>query len=665
MKFMGKGSLRKKLVLVMLPIVILSYCLTFLVTLTNTKSILQDNAHEQMSLLTSSVNNEMASEVNQVRGIMENVKTSIEKSCKTDEEIKDYIYGVADAYPDIIPAGIYCGLCNGTYIDKLWTPDADWVMKERPWYQEGLVCDEVTFGEMYLDANTNQYIISAFTNIKNSSGTVIGVVCADIAMDSLETILTGSTIFENGYVYAVDKVTGMIFGNSKEFEQNGQLIQDLDDVYSKKIMELIESGVYDTVQELEGEYVCLSEVPGSNFVTVCRASKSDVESDLDGIQTSSLVTSLVGSILLCVTIFIAISYFLHPIAGIMGVIERMHDLDLTKRAKAGSKDEFGEMAESMNLFADNLHGVMGEMKGAITEIDRKADTNAGIANEMNEMAEHQSQALSMLRKTMAELSDAIHDIAQGTTKLTENVIDTSAATALVEKKVDETLQFINDGQGEMDRMTTTMSEISDISTDLQAAVADVEEGLRGINTMVNVINDIADQTSLLSLNASIEAARAGEAGKGFAVVAEEIRTLADDCANSVVDIVNTTQKMETLVDIVTEKTIMNMNKIQDGNQIVNRTDETFRKINTISREINEAIVRVGRILADMENVATDIAASTEQQSAGTTSVLEDCEQAMYIAERFHAEGEEMADAGQQLKGLSGNLAAMVEQFKVD
>ena len=68
----------------------------------------------------------------------------------------------------------------------MWTPDADWVMEERPWYQEGLECEEVTFGEMYLDANTNEYIISAFTNIKNSSGKVIGVACADIKMDSLD-----------------------------------------------------------------------------------------------------------------------------------------------------------------------------------------------------------------------------------------------------------------------------------------------------------------------------------------------------------------------------------------------------------------------------------------------------------------------------------------------
>ena len=87
---------------------------------------------------------------------MEHVKISVERSCDTPEEIQDYLYSVADAYLDIIPAGIYGGLETGTYIDKMWQPDdPDWVMKERPWYVDGLTRDEVTFGEIYLDANTD------------------------------------------------------------------------------------------------------------------------------------------------------------------------------------------------------------------------------------------------------------------------------------------------------------------------------------------------------------------------------------------------------------------------------------------------------------------------------------------------------------------------------
>lgn len=665
MRMIGKGSLRKKLILAMLPVVILSYLVTFLVTLSNTNNILQENASEQMRMVTSAVDSEMSAEINHVLGIMENVQTSVEKACDTPEEIKDYIYSVADAYADIIPAGIYCGLTDGTYIDKLWTPDADWVMEERPWYQDGLLCDEVTFGEMYLDANTNQYIISAFANIKDTSGEVIGVICADIAMDGLEEILVNSKVFEDGYIYAVDKVTGMVMGNGKETEKNGLLIQDLTDEASQQIVSLMEAETYNTVVSYDDRYYCLSEVEGSNYVTVCCAMKSDVEADLQGVKRSSILTSLLGVIILSVAIFIALTILLNPVTGIMNVIEKMQNLDLTERARSGSKDEFGAMANSMNTFADNLHGMMGDMKNAITKIDEKSDVNANVAGKMHSMAEQQNDSLSKLMATMADLSVAINDIADSTTTLAERVVDTNEATTLVEGKVDESLHFVNKGREEMTKMTVTMSQISDISESLQQAVLAVEQGLKGINVMVNVINDIADQTSLLSLNASIEAARAGEQGRGFAVVAEEIRLLADDCANSVVDIVKTTRDMDELVKTVVEKTTDSLNMIQDGNNVVVRTNDTFQKINNIIVEINDAINHIGDSIGDIERVATDMAASTQEQSANTESVLEDCEQAMGISEHFNAEAEEMANAGQQLKELADELTAMVEQFKVD
>lgn len=662
---MRRGSLRKKLVLVMLPVVVLSYFVTFMVTLANTKKILQENASEQMSLLTASVNNEMAAQVNRILGIMENVQTSLEKSCASEEQIRDYIYSVADAYTDIIPAGIYCGLCSGVYIDKMWTPDADWVMEERPWYQEGLLCEEVTFGEMYLDSNTNEYIISAFTGFQNATGETIGVACADVKMDGLADILTGSRIFDNGYVYAVDKVTGMVFGNGVHTDFNGLILEDLEDEDSRTVYSMMQAGTYNSVEMHHGMYFCLSEVPNSNFVTICVASKEDVESDLQGVQRSSLMTSLFGVIFLCAVIFIAVSLLLNPISGIMNVIDKMHELDLTERANVRSNDEFGAMADNMNKFADNLHGVMGDMQGAIKEIDGRADVNATVAQEMNEMAAQQNESLSMLMKTMSELSDAIGGIADSTKSMTQHVVDTNEAAALVEERVDETLRYVDDGKGEVEHLTDTMGRISRVSESLQNAVNDVENGLNGINSMVNVINDIADQTSLLSLNASIEAARAGEAGRGFSVVAEQIRKLADDCASSVGSIVDTTKEMSMLVEVVTQKTTDNMQMIKEGNEAVVRTNSTFHRIYDIMQEINRAMGGVAVSISDMERVATSMAASTMEQSASTESVLGDCEQAMHIAEHFRAEGEKMAAAGEQMKALSDQLNSMVEQFKVD
>lgn len=87
----------------------------------NTQQILRKDMRTQNELMANTVSNEINADVRRTVGIIENIKTSVERSCTTDEEIEEYIYSIADAYPETIPTGIYCGLSNGTYIDKMWT----------------------------------------------------------------------------------------------------------------------------------------------------------------------------------------------------------------------------------------------------------------------------------------------------------------------------------------------------------------------------------------------------------------------------------------------------------------------------------------------------------------------------------------------------------------
>ena len=132
----GKGfTLRQKMVFIMLPVIIIFNLITFIITVTQTRKIMRDNADEHIREVATSVGHQISADLMMTKGLLQNVKNSVEKSCSNEDEIHDYIYSVADIYTDIIPAGIYCGLESGTYIDKMWTPDdPSWVMKERPWY---------------------------------------------------------------------------------------------------------------------------------------------------------------------------------------------------------------------------------------------------------------------------------------------------------------------------------------------------------------------------------------------------------------------------------------------------------------------------------------------------------------------------------------------------
>lgn len=167
---MKKNRIRKKVIIFGVPAVILAFVIVCSVTFLATKKSNEQTSEKQFALHVEKLENEVAKEISSTVGIISNIKQTVNRTCDGTPEIQKYIYDIADAYPDKIPTGIYCGLEDGTYIDKMWTPGDDWVMKERPWYVQGIVSDEVVFGDMYVDADTGANIVSVFTNISDKDG---------------------------------------------------------------------------------------------------------------------------------------------------------------------------------------------------------------------------------------------------------------------------------------------------------------------------------------------------------------------------------------------------------------------------------------------------------------------------------------------------------------
>ena len=660
---MKKGvRLRIKVAVIMTPLIIVSFLGVFICTYLNTKNVINQSSYEQIKMAANECDAKIAGEIGITKGIINNVKKSINNSCTNEEEIKKYVFSIADCYEDIIPTGIYCGLESGTYIDKMWTPDDDWVMKDRPWYIEGIKSDNVTFGEMYKDSDTEKYIVSVFTNIQDNTGKNIGVVAADVQMDSFDAILRNQKFFGSGYSYAIDANSGMIFGNSKEEEKNGKIISELKDKISQGIITKADEKQFDKLLSLEGHYVYLHQVEGTNFITVTQITHSAVTDKLKPVLYSSLIMAVIGVIILWAVILIVLYILLKPIADINDMLYRMSDLDLSSKLQIKSSDELGQMSHNMNQMMTKINSTVGHISEAAGSIDDKSQETEQIAQVLSDSAETEYDSMKSLTATMNNLALAINTIAEGTTMLADNVTDTTTAADIAKNRVMDTVSLVSDGKKDMNMMISKMDYISDISTNLQSSVNNLQEGLAGINNMVNVIKDIAEQTSLLSLNASIEAARAGEAGKGFSVVADEIRSLADNCSNSVEDIVNTTNNMTLMVDLVRERTNESISAVEESSNVVSKTEETFSNINNMISDIEQAFVTVTDAIQNIEQVTSDIVASTEEQSASTQMILSNCEQIMQIVEQFRENGREISKAGSELKDLSDTLTGEIGKF---
>ena len=661
---MKKNSIRKKVVVFGIPAVIIAFLLVCSVTFLSTKKTTLDNSEKQFSLHVEKLDNEVSKEIRETVGIIGNIKQTVNRTCQSTQDIQEYIYHIADSYLDIIPTGIYCGLTDGTYIDKMWTPDADWVMKERPWYIQGIEADEVTFGDMYLDADTGSYIVSVFTNISDQQGNVIGVISADVQLDAIEQILREERIFNNGYAYAVDKVSGLIFGNHVDEDMNGQEIGAVKTAQAETIAQKIQKDTYDELLVVGDSYLEIHPIEGTGFIIVCQAAKKDVESSLLQIEKVTGISSAAGMILLNIVIAVILINILKPIPVINKKIEQLSGLDMTNDITIKNRDELGVIVHNLNTMSGQLRQMVMTIKDSALKMEGASDDNMQTADNLNGSADAQLEAVSALTGSIHQLTDAINQIAESAQVLTQSVSDTDEACGLVAGNVDTAIELVGTGEEDMRTLESQMNHVSEISGNLEEAVANVEKGLIGITEMVNVIREIAEQTNLLSLNASIEAARAGESGRGFAVVASEIRTLADSCENSVKQIVETTEHLSELVTIVINETKTSRDAINSSVEVVKKTDETFAAINNTVGQIHEAMVHVKHAISDIEGVATDMAASTEEQSASTMEMQDTCEKVMGLAKDVKADGEKTAGAGQKMSELSADLLGEVSKFRL-
>ena len=658
-------SIKNKMMLILIPIVIATYSLVCALTVVQMNQELKASLSTEIDLTSQIVEGKISTIVEKTVGIMVNVKKSIENGKSDAASVQEYLYRVADAYPESIPTGIYCGLEEVVYIDKMWVPDdPDWIMKERPWYVEGLKADEVTFGETYLDGMTGSYIASVYTNLKNSAGKVFGVISADIPIDNIAAITTECSLFENGYVYIIDGYSGMIFGNGKDAEKNGQFLSEQTDALSQQIAQDIADSRFGTIYQTAGMYYNLQKVSGTNFITVSVVPVTDISNVLSSYALKTILASLAGFVLLLVGSYLLMTKMLKPLSRISDMINRMHQLDMTEKLDIRQRDEFGQIAGQLNDLAISLRGTMMLCMESTNALKEKAEGNMERAESITETSGRQEQSMENLTSTMNELSKAIENVAEGATALASNVNNVSANVNMVNEKITETSESTENGITEMKQLRENIQGVSVASQELQQAIDDVKAGLNGINEMVNVIEGIASQTNLLSLNASIEAARAGEMGKGFAVVASEIRTLADDSQSSVKNIIETTGRLDKLVSIVLEKAQNNIERIATSDSSADRVSGVFALIRDNIRDINQSSDQIEKEMKNVEGIASDMAATTQEQTASIEVVLNTCKEMMEKSEAVAGSALELDAAGKDLHQIAESLKAQVDKFKV-
>ncbi|EKA5635723.1 methyl-accepting chemotaxis protein [Vibrio navarrensis] len=367
--------------------------------------------------------------------------------------------------------------------------------------------------------------------------------------------------------------------------------------------------------------------------------------DLDSIQanTDQLNWMITLALLVCAAGIILVSVpLLHvsfkPLARLQVVVAGLSqgNGDLTQRLDIESQDEIGRISHSINLFIERLQQMFIEV----------ADSSKGIDHAVANLGEQSSSNLSTLNQHTQETEQAITAIEE--MSATASAIAQSADEAA--KLTDRTNRYAEESKQSVTGAVHSVNDLVTQVVSMSDTITRMSDDTKQINSVLQVIGDIAEQTNLLALNAAIEAARAGEQGRGFAVVADEVRALAARTQQSTAQINEMLAKLKSTTE----------NVVNEMGSTRTRCEETAERTNHVMDTLNVVTDSVAQI----NNLNTLVATSAMEQRQVTDEVSKNMAAIQEIIRQLNSNAAQTNSVSDELDDTSQALSAVVNRFKV-
>jgi methyl-accepting chemotaxis protein len=515
--------------------------------------------------------------------------------------------------------------------------------------------------------------------INSRTNEVVGLVGVNILIDAVQPIVE-QTLKTNEDIAALTVYTGngTILGNLRP-ERIGKLLKEADTslygAHTDTAWEAVLNGkplnlkVYSPVLESNLELVLYPFTIGDSGVSwsiMVSSAEIVVLEEVNTLTRLVVVIAAVVAVVVAVIIFLVLSSITKPIVNVALTLQDISEGegDLTKTIIVASKDEIGDLALYFNKTLEKIKNLVKTIKNqsvALFDIGNELAGNmtetAAAVNEITANIQsikgrviNQSASVTETNATMEQITVNIDKLNGHVEKQSSSVAKSSSAIEEMIANINSVTQtLVKNAQSVQELLESSdigRSGLQEVATDIQE-IARESEGLLEINA---VMENIASQTNLLSMNAAIEAAHAGEAGKGFAVVADEIRKLAESSGEQSKTISSVLKKIKDAIDKITRSTEGVLGKFEAIDKGVRTVSEQTENIHNAMEEQSVGSQQILEVISQLNEITQMVKSGSEEMLEGSKEVIQ--------------EGKNLEMATQEITNGMNEMATGADQINI-
>lgn len=491
----------------------------------------------------------------------------------------------------------------------------------------------------YMDTvNKKPYAVSYARNLTVNNVKSIGYIFFDIDLAYVKNTMEAVDMGEDSIIALVTPDNGeIITSKGQTFDEDRKYI--VEESFYTEALESSEENGSRYVNFNKKKHLFIYNKTSDGFMICALIPRSEILAQANAILYVSIIMvalSFVIALLIGGYLAYNISTSIHHI---MNRLELAASGDLTITVNDRGRDEFSILGKSTNGMIGNVKRLIEKTKNVSDKVDASVSVVTDSAKELLKATKEITYAIEEIERGVVQQAEDSEDCLRQMDNLSDKINVVSENSEKIARIATETTDIVDSGINSIAELKENAESTVEITHKVIEEILKLEESSKAIGNIVGAINEISEQTNLLSLNASIEAARAGEAGRGFAVVADEIRKLAeqsmdsaneirrivDDINHKTSDTVNIARKAEDVVE-VQGKSLENAEKVFDEvqlqfNNLVNNLEQITSGIETITYAKAQTIDAIQSISA----VSQQTAASSEEVTETANRQLEQVE----------------------------------------